>query len=105
VARHVSQRSLRPSRIRTVLGTSAVGAALAVGGAFTAHAAAGSTKPMTAKELDPQHSGVSAQPMPGTHGPGGSVSAQPMPGPYGPHTHPVAKPMTLEEANKLGIRR
>lgn len=32
-------RSLRPGRVRAVLGVSAVGAALALGGAFTAHAA------------------------------------------------------------------
>lgn len=32
-------RSLRPGRVRAALGVSAVGAALALGGAFTAHAA------------------------------------------------------------------
>ncbi|GAB2581107.1 hypothetical protein GCM10027168_12230 [Streptomyces capparidis] len=37
--RHAAARSLRPSRVRAAVGASVVGAALALGGAFTAHAA------------------------------------------------------------------
>ncbi|GGX03386.1 hypothetical protein [Streptomyces lomondensis] len=36
--RHAAVRSSRPGRVRAALGVSVVGAALALGGAFTAHA-------------------------------------------------------------------
>jgi hypothetical protein len=41
--RHAAVRSLLPSRVRTALGASVVGTALALGGAFTAHAASTSS--------------------------------------------------------------
>jgi hypothetical protein len=40
-ARHTAVRSFRSGRVRIVLGTSAVGAALALGGSVTAHAVTG----------------------------------------------------------------
>jgi hypothetical protein len=41
--RHAAVRSLLPSRVRAALGASVVGTALALGGAFTAHAASTSS--------------------------------------------------------------
>ncbi|WP_053846518.1 hypothetical protein [Streptomyces sp. NRRL B-24085] len=55
--RHAAVRSLRPGRLRAALGVSVVGAALALGGAFTAHA---DTNAPDAPEAEKAHSGSPA---------------------------------------------
>jgi hypothetical protein len=51
--RHAAVRSSRPGRVRAALGVSVVGAALALGGAFTAHA---DTTAPDATEAEKAHS-------------------------------------------------
>ncbi|MBQ1092795.1 hypothetical protein [Streptomyces sp. B93] len=49
--RHAAVRGSRPGRVRAALGVTVVGAALALGGAFTAHAdSAGADAPADAQE-------------------------------------------------------
>ncbi|MFJ8148720.1 hypothetical protein ACIQ6R_27240 [Streptomyces sp. NPDC096048] len=77
--RHTA-RSLRPGRIRAALSVSAVGAALALGGAFTAHAASATTdapsdtqKAHEASPLAPNSTGKHAKPyVSGSETPGES---------------------------------
>lgn len=56
--RHAAARSPRPGRVRVALGVSVMGAALALGGPFTAHA--DSTAP-DATEAEKAHSAIPAQ--------------------------------------------
>jgi hypothetical protein len=60
--RHAAARSPRPSRLRAALGASVVGTTLALGGAFTAHAAPASSDAPTEAQKAQAASPVTSTP-------------------------------------------
>ncbi|MEU5348369.1 hypothetical protein AB0H18_47670 [Streptomyces sp. NPDC020766] len=98
-ARHSAVRSFRPGRVRIVLGTSVVGATLALGGAVTANAATGQAgastdaqEPASVSSVASTATGKHAKPyVSGSETPAAKPSAKPATA--AKHASPVPTPV------------